>query len=59
MNLDQHRLGYTVDQFVEATGVGRTTVYGLIRDGKLATKKFGKRRIVLADSARQLFQESA
>lgn len=59
MDLGQHRLGYTVDQFVEASGLGRTTTYALIRDKKLTVKKFGKRTIILADSARQLFQEAA
>ena len=34
-----------------------TKLYELIADGRLATSKVGKRRLVLADSLRQLLAE--
>jgi hypothetical protein len=44
----------TVSVTREITGLGNTTVWGLIRDGKLQTIKIGKRRLVIYQSIEDL-----
>jgi hypothetical protein len=44
----------TVPVTREITGLGNTTVWGLIRDGKLRTIKIGKRRLVIYNSIEDL-----
>lgn len=39
---------YGINDVMEATGLGRTTVFGLIKDGKLRSVKVGRRRLVPA-----------
>lgn len=41
------KLGYTIDQAVEATGVGRTEMFVAMKEGKLRARKLGKRNIIL------------
>lgn len=43
----------------KAVGVGRTTVWRLIRRGDLDTIKIGDRRLVTTDSIQRLVQRSA
>lgn len=43
-----HKLAYTLDQAVEATGVGRTEMFVAMKQGKLRARKLGKRNIILA-----------
>lgn len=40
------KLVYSVQEAAEQLGVGRTTVFELIRTGKLASIKIGQRRLV-------------
>lgn len=49
----------TIEGAVEATGLGRTTLYTLISEGKLATVKVGRRTLVRTDSIRALLQVAA
>jgi excisionase family DNA binding protein len=42
-----HRLSCTIDEVCEATSLGRTKVYELIGDGRLATTTIGRRRLVI------------
>ncbi len=42
---------YTVNQFIDAFKVGRTTTYEEIKSGRLATYKVGKRRYVSSRAA--------
>ena len=42
---------YTVNQFCEAFGVGRTRFYDLVNAGELKTRKNGGRTIVRGDDA--------
>lgn len=49
----------TIDGAVKATGLGRTTLYALIGEGKLATVKIGRRTLVRTDSIRKLLQVDA
>ena len=50
------RIAFSVSETVEATGLGRTTVYQLIRDGKLRSVKVGNRRLVRASDVYGLVQ---
>jgi excisionase family DNA binding protein len=42
---------YTVGEFAEKAKLAKSTVYGLIRDGKLATVPTGTRRVLIAPDA--------
>ncbi len=47
---------YTVDRFMARYGVGRTTTYALIKEQKLDARKLGGRTLIMAASARALFE---
>ena len=49
------RLGYRIKELCQAGGVGRTTIYKLIADGRLKVVRIGGCTIVTADSAETLF----
>jgi excisionase family DNA binding protein len=51
--LDNH-LTVTIDRTAELLDVGRSTVYELLRAGKLKSKKFGRARRVIVQSIRDL-----
>ncbi|GAA0861844.1 hypothetical protein GCM10009115_06100 [Sphingopyxis soli] len=40
------KLTYTVNEATEALGIGRTTIYELIKGGELAVVKIGSRTII-------------
>jgi excisionase family DNA binding protein len=44
-------LAFSVNDFCTLVSLGRTTVYGLIADGKLASVKVGNRRLIPRESA--------
>ncbi len=44
-------LAYRVNEFCRVVGLGRTTVYALIAEGKLATVKVGNRRLIPREAA--------
>jgi excisionase family DNA binding protein len=46
------RVLVTIDEAAEALGIGRTTIYQLIRDSDLVPAKIGRRSLVTADSVR-------
>jgi excisionase family DNA binding protein len=48
------RRALRVNDCAKAYGVGRSTVYKLIAEGKLATAKIAGRRVILRDSAEAL-----
>lgn len=50
-------LAYSIDEACRVSSIGRTTLYGLIREGKVEVSKVGKRTLVLADSLRRLISE--
>ena len=48
----------SIKQTGEALNIGRTSVYALIRDGRLDTLKMGRRRLVTVASIKRLAGES-
>jgi excisionase family DNA binding protein len=48
------RLTVTIDRTAEVLDVGRSTVYELLRDGKLKSVKFGRAHRVIVQSIRDL-----
>ncbi|MFO1129150.1 MAG: helix-turn-helix domain-containing protein [Rhodospirillales bacterium] len=53
------RRGYSILEFGEIIGVGRTKIYELIAAGELRTVKLGKRRIVPASEIDRLLSGDA
>lgn len=51
----EQRLTCTVAEACQATGLGRTKLYGLIGAGHLSTITIGRRRLVLVRSLLELF----
>ena len=47
------KLTYSIKEAAAALGVGRTTLWGAISDGKLAAMKLGSRTLIPADALRQ------
>jgi excisionase family DNA binding protein len=47
-------LTISVAKTIKVLGLGRTTVYNLIRSGELETVKIGNRRLVKVESIRRL-----
>jgi excisionase family DNA binding protein len=50
-------LAYRVNEFCRVVGLGRTKVYALIAEGKLATIKIGGRRLTPREAALALIAE--
>lgn len=46
----------TITEAVAASRIGRTALYGLIRDGKLDARKLGRRTLVPAAALRRLLE---
>jgi hypothetical protein len=46
-------IAYSIDGAVAASGLSRTAIYDAMKAGQLEFRKFGKRRVVLADSLRR------
>ena len=43
------RLGYSIDDVIEITSLGRSSVYEEIRLGRLRSRKLGRRTLILHD----------
>ncbi|WP_145941736.1 helix-turn-helix domain-containing protein [Corynebacterium glyciniphilum] len=39
---------YSIEEAMEATSLGRTTLFALVRDGKIRSVKIGRRRMISA-----------
>jgi excisionase family DNA binding protein len=50
MDIDQD--AYSVEEFARRHGIGRTTAYEEIKDGRLVARKVGSRTIVTDEDAR-------
>lgn len=48
--IEPRRLSYTIEQAQEATGLGRTSIYKEISNGKLDARKAGRRTLITAAS---------
>lgn len=53
---DRSKLAYSIKEACEATSMGRTRIYALIKDGRLEVRKIGTRTLVLADSLKKLIE---
>lgn len=51
------KLFYSVAETVSTLGLGRTSVYGLIKSGQLRVVKIGRRTLVSASSLREITGE--
>jgi len=47
------RRAHTITQACALTGIGRDTIYALIRSGKLTARKLGRRTLITDDDLRQ------
>ena len=59
MQKQTDRLAYSVAEACEATTIGKTGIYRLINEGRLETRKIGKRTLIPASSLRKLIGEAA
>ncbi|MCW6512128.1 helix-turn-helix domain-containing protein [Lichenifustis flavocetrariae] len=50
----EERLTCTVRDALEATSIGRTTLYGLIKRGQIKTAKLGTRTLIDVKSLKEL-----
>jgi excisionase family DNA binding protein len=50
---------YRIDDFCRSFGVGRTTVYALLKNGTLRSVKIGRRRLITAESGEALIAPEA
>jgi excisionase family DNA binding protein len=48
------RLAYSINETASALSMGRTSIYALIKEGRLETVKLGRRTLVKVDSLRRL-----
>ena len=53
------KLAYRIEEAVDATGLARSAIFERIRRGELKSFRAGKRRLVLADSLRDLVHRLA
>jgi excisionase family DNA binding protein len=52
------RRTYTPDTFAQTLGVGRTTVYALIREGRIRSFKVGRRRLIHTEEMDRFLAEA-
>lgn len=50
------RITAPVNEFCRLSGIGRSLVYEMISDGRLASITIGKRRLIVLDSYRELIE---
>jgi len=48
----------SINDAAKALSLGRTSIYALIKDGRLETIKLGSRRLVKTDSIRRLIESA-
>ncbi|MCL4767747.1 MAG: helix-turn-helix domain-containing protein [Hyphomicrobiaceae bacterium] len=51
--MDSGKIIMSIDDIIEETGLGRTTVFGLFKSGALRAVKIGKRTFVRRDDFRE------
>lgn len=50
------KLSYTIAEACEALGIGRTTIYQLIKNGDLRPVKIGRRTLLAANELERLLE---
>ena len=50
------KIGVSIPEAVEMTGIGRSSIYRLIRERKLTPRKMGSRTILLVDELKTLVE---
>lgn len=50
------RIAYTIKQATEATGLSKSFIYRLLKDGFLTRRKIGKRTFLLRDDLEEFFR---
>lgn len=50
-------LAYTIADARRVSGLGTTKIFELLADGRLASSKIGRRRLIHADSLKRLIAE--
>jgi excisionase family DNA binding protein len=58
-NISSDRLAFRVDEFCAVTRISRSTLYKLMREGKIRTVRVAGRRLIPAEAARALLQGEA
>ena len=51
-------IAISVSDAAKALGLGRTSIYALIKDGRLETIKLGSRRLIMTESIRRLVEDA-
>lgn len=57
VNRPIEKLGYSIDEAVQATPLGKSTLYAMMSAGSLRYKQVGDRRIIPASALRELVGE--
>lgn len=52
------KISYTVNEAVKACGLGRTTIYELIKAGELKPAKVGARTLILRSDLEDMLQRA-
>jgi excisionase family DNA binding protein len=52
----EHPLAYSIAEACARSGIGRTSIYTLIRNGALPARKRGRRTLILAEDLRRCLE---
>jgi excisionase family DNA binding protein len=55
----EEKLAFRVNEAVAVSGLSRSTLYELLKDGKLRAVKIGGRRLILRESLQALLEVNA
>jgi excisionase family DNA binding protein len=53
------KLAYRPEEAAEASGLGRSTIFNLLRSGELESLKVGRARLIPVDALRKFIKERA